>query len=115
MLQQNTKKHANANELYQLHTSGKYIYNNRVYVRGHKYVLEKFSPSRYKLYCYINIRKKLLERISSSDVRATRREKDQGVKENWCQLLLEEGYSSEIASIDNKDSPLRGEHERDRT
>ena len=61
------------------------------------------------------LRKKLLQRISSSDIRATQREKDQGVTENWFHLLLEEGYSSEVASIDNKDSPLLGEHERDRT
>ena len=61
------------------------------------------------------LRKKLLQRISSSDIRATQREKDQGVTENWCHLLLEEGYSSEVASIDNKDSPLLGEQERDCT
>ncbi|KAK2553333.1 hypothetical protein P5673_025304 [Acropora cervicornis] len=43
----------------------------------------------------------VLQRISSSDIRATQREKDQGVTENWCHVLLEEGYSSELASIDN--------------
>ena len=47
------------------------------------------------------LRKKVLQRISSSDIRATQREKDQGVTENWCHVLLEEGYSSEVASIDN--------------
>ena len=68
------------------------------------------SPKESSTACPIEIksllRKKLLQRISSSDIRATQREKDQGVTENWCHLLLEEGYSSEVASIDNKDSPF---------
>ena len=61
------------------------------------------------------LQKKLLQRISSSERRATQREKDQGVTENGCYLLLEEGYSSEVASIDNRDSLFLGERERDRT
>lgn len=77
------------------------------------------SPKESTTACLIEIksllRKKLLQRISSSDIRATQCQKDQGVTENWCHLLLEEGYSSEVASIDNKDSPLLGEQERDRT
>ena len=68
------------------------------------------SPKECTIACLIEIksllRKKLLQSISSSGIRATQREKDQGVTENWCHLLLEEGYSSEVASIDNKDSPL---------
>ena len=79
------------------------------------------SPKESTTACPIEIksllRTKLLQRISSSDIRVTQREKDliQGVTENWCHLLLEKGYSSEVASMDNKDSLLLGEQERDRT
>ena len=63
------------------------------------------SPNESTLACLIEIksplRKKLVQRISSSDIRATQRERDQGVTEKWCHVLLEEGYSSEVASIDN--------------